>query len=839
MSFFSRNINSKDRHKIQIISNSTAPSFEPNNEFVTSSCCCCGTLLQHPKNISKFRCSVCYVTVTLQGTAFTQDKTELFDLEAMRELLSTCDNTYRELDKDEKRLRKHEVFHLLEDYIATRMVTIFPLNASFESTNPREMLDYDQVKEFYRMLMELPTKKPFYAFLVACNELLKRPHVALNTPTPADPKYKRIGLYRWILIILEVPIFKQTLANAEARCNTPHFRAISYEVLKKAVGYMSCLDEPSAKELVHFLKYMHKDIFVSKVELVNMYITFHFARILHTIGKETNAGKYSPQLEDFENSEKLNPSLNHASAKKLVQNNMNMFFGGIVRPIAASANTKDILALNYRFSPEDYGNEWHIKTGARLLLCLYVANQSAYKCPVSNFYNTMIDFVDYKRDFELWQDLSKLTPSHEKENSGMPGPRYNSVQFTICQCPFLFSLGMKISILEYETRRLMEYSAEQAFLKALDRKQVVDVYLKIRVRREFVTTDSLRSIQSQQKDLKKSLRIEFVNEPGIDAGGLRKEWFLLLTRDLFNPNNGLFVYVPESRVCWFSIMESIDNELLQGEGSSSELYYLFGVVLGLAIYNSTILDLKFPRAFYKKICGEVLSVNDFLELYPETGTNMLKMLEYDGEDFEDIFALTFETCFPDCFDETKIHYRELCPNGSTQAVTRENKHEYFRLWMDFYLNRSIAPSFQSFRNGFFHVIEGNSFRLFGSEELEQLVCGSSEQSLDVRMLRSVTRYQGGFDDNSPVVQWFWEILSEMDYPQQRKLLHFVTGSDRVPATGVTTIPFRISRIRSGADRLPLSHTCFNEICLHEYKDKETLRSKLIIALEESQGYGFR
>lgn len=39
-------------------------------------------------------------------------------------------------------------------------------------------------------------------------------------------------------------------------------------------------------------------------------------------------------------------------------------------------------------------------------------------------------------------------------------------------------------------------------------------------------------------DLKKSLRIEFVGEDGVDAGGLRKEWFLLLVRQLFDPQYG-------------------------------------------------------------------------------------------------------------------------------------------------------------------------------------------------------------------------------------------------------------------------------------------------------------
>jgi hypothetical protein len=51
--------------------------------------------------------------------------------------------------------------------------------------------------------------------------------------------------------------------------------------------------------------------------------------------------------------------------------------------------------------------------------------------------------------------------------------------------------------------------------------------------------DSLKhSSDNELAELKKSLKIEFVGEDGVDAGGLRKEWFLLLVRHLFDPKYG-------------------------------------------------------------------------------------------------------------------------------------------------------------------------------------------------------------------------------------------------------------------------------------------------------------
>ena len=53
------------------------------------------------------------------------------------------------------------------------------------------------------------------------------------------------------------------------------------------------------------------------------------------------------------------------------------------------------------------------------------------------------------------------------------------------------------------------------------------------------------------EDLKKPLRVQFVNEDAEDAGGVTKEFFLLLLKDLLDPKYGMFTYYEESRAIWF------------------------------------------------------------------------------------------------------------------------------------------------------------------------------------------------------------------------------------------------------------------------------------------------
>jgi E3 ubiquitin-protein ligase HECTD2 len=90
-------------------------------------------------------------------------------------------------------------------------------------------------------------------------------------------------------------------------------------------------------------------------------------------------------------------------------------------------------------------------------------------------------------------------------------------------------------------------------------------------------------------------------------GGLTKEWFLLLIRQIFSPDYGIkfdlkkkvkfscfigmFVFYESSGIFWFN-GASTDN---------IREYNLVGILMGLAVYNAIILDIRFPLVCYKKL----------------------------------------------------------------------------------------------------------------------------------------------------------------------------------------------------------------------------------------------
>lgn len=68
--------------------------------------------------------------------------------------------------------------------------------------------------------------------------------------------------------------------------------------------------------------------------------------------------------------------------------------------------------------------------------------------------------------------------------------------------------------------------------------------------------------------------------------------------------------------------------------------------------------------------------------------------------------------------------------------------------------------------------------LLTAKQLEQMVCGMPEISVDV--LRKVVRYRE-VDEQHQLVQWFWHTLEEFSNEERVLFMRFVSGRSRLPA----------------------------------------------------------
>ncbi|EGD73225.1 ubiquitin protein ligase E3A [Salpingoeca rosetta] len=436
------------------------------------------------------------------------------------------------------------------------------------------------------------------------------------------------------------------------------------------------------------------------------------------------------------------------------------------------------------------------------------------RIPLEDFVN---EAISEEMDYLL--DVVVLLQTQVYTNLGpVPSPRLSFSR----SAPYVLSVDAKAQLFSQETTMLQNRAARAIFGAGMFRQS-----LNISVHRDTLVRDTITQLSSLQISdpdaLKRPLRIKFRGEQGLDEGGLKKEFFQLLIRELFDPKYGMFVYHEETRFFYFSTssLEAPDE------------YRLLGMLLGLAMYNRVILDVHFPFVVYKKLRGEAVGLEDLAEFNPELARGLKQLLDYPGDDVEDVFCRTFSV-ESEVFGARQEH--ELKPGGKDIPLTSSNKEEYVRLYVDWILNKSIERQFSAFRNGFTSVVSGSKIiKLLTTKDLQQIICG--EEHLDFDELERVASYDHGYQRDSTIVKWFWEIVKQFSDEDKKKLLFFTTGSDRVPVGGLSKMAFVICKQGADSDQLPTSHTCFNTLMLPEYPTKEKLEQLLRKAISHAEGFG--
>ncbi|KAG8867505.1 hypothetical protein FRC20_005572 [Serendipita sp. 405] len=352
---------------------------------------------------------------------------------------------------------------------------------------------------------------------------------------------------------------------------------------------------------------------------------------------------------------------------------------------------------------------------------------------------------------------------------------------------------------------------------------------QIKIRRNHIFEDSYAEIMRQTPtDLKKRLMIKFDGEDGLDYGGLSREFFFLLSHEMFNPFYCLFEY------------SAHDNYTLQinpasGVNPEHLNYFKFiGRCLGLGIFHRRFLDAYFVVSFYKTILNKKVTLSDLESVDAELFRGMNWMLE---NDITDVIDETFTTV-EDRFGEHVVI--ELRPGGADVPVTEENKKDYVDAVIEYRVHKRVKEQFDAFMSGFNELIPQDLITVFDERELELLIGGMSE--IDVDDWTKHTDYRG-YDINDQVIKWFWECIRNWPPERKSRLLQFATGTSRIPVNGFKDLqgsdgPRRFTIEKSGdPSQLPKSHTCFNRIDLPPYKDYASLEQKLTLAVEETVGFG--
>lgn len=281
-------------------------------------------------------------------------------------------------------------------------------------------------------------------------------------------------------------------------------------------------------------------------------------------------------------------------------------------------------------------------------------------------------------------------------------------------------------------------------------------------------------------------------------------------------------------------------------------FELIGLIISLAIYNGLTLPVTFPKALYQKLLNEEVSeLHHIADGWPDLANGLTTLLEWDEKDglVEDIFARTYEFSVSQFGQPISVemtnnntpHWPQFADAHSSlnpvdaPLVTNANRNSYVSDYIRFLTDVSIRPQFDAFRKGFLTCLDPRSLSLFTASTLQSLLEGVQE--IDIAELRRCTRYIG-WDATHRTVRDFWSVVKKFDHEQKKKLLEFVTASDRVPVGGMRNLQFTLQRNGVEDGHLPSSYTCYGIMLMPEYSGKEVLREKLGMALENSRGFGF-
>uniref|UniRef100_UPI00358F3842 E3 ubiquitin-protein ligase HUWE1 isoform X5 n=1 Tax=Myxine glutinosa TaxID=7769 RepID=UPI00358F3842 len=356
--------------------------------------------------------------------------------------------------------------------------------------------------------------------------------------------------------------------------------------------------------------------------------------------------------------------------------------------------------------------------------------------------------------------------------------------------------------------------------------------LAVHVRRDHVFEDSYRELHRRTpEELKNRLYIVFEGEEGQDAGGLLREWYTIISREMFNPMYALFRTSPGDRVTYTINPSSHFN-------SNHLSYFKFvGRIVAKAVYDNRLLECYFTRSFYKHILGKPVRYTDMeSEDYPFY-QGLVYLLE------NDVSTLGYDLPFSTEVEEFGVcEVRDLKTNGRNVTVTEDNKREYVHLVCQMKMTGAIRKQLAAFLEGFYEIIPKRLISIFTEQELELLISGLP--IIDIDDLKANTEYHK-YQPNSLQIQWFWRALRSFDQAERAKFLQFVTGTSKVPLQGFAALEgmngiqkFQIHRDDRSTDRLPSAHTCFNQLDLPAYETHDKLRRMLLLAIQEcSEGFG--
>lgn len=238
-------------------------------------------------------------------------------------------------------------------------------------------------------------------------------------------------------------------------------------------------------------------------------------------------------------------------------------------------------------------------------------------------------------------------------------------------------------------------------------------HMKVKVNRGSLLQDSMEALCSiEAEDMKKIFRFEFIGEPGLDAGGVTREWYELVSEQVFNPNCGFFLYSAVNQSC---MQINPNSEILNED--HLRYFNLAGRLLGKALMDGQLTPTHLVQPLYKHFMGWPITLKDLEHIDDQVYRNLMELLDFD--DVSQLF-LDFNISEDKMGEVVNI---ELVPGGDDIQVTNENLPKYMEAQLVYKLHDKIKSQLLEMVKGFHDVVPEPLLSVFDFQELELLMHG--------------------------------------------------------------------------------------------------------------------
>ncbi|KAL0229872.1 hypothetical protein PCE1_003436 [Barthelona sp. PCE] len=334
--------------------------------------------------------------------------------------------------------------------------------------------------------------------------------------------------------------------------------------------------------------------------------------------------------------------------------------------------------------------------------------------------------------------------------------------------------------------------------------------ISVNLNRAHVYDETKRIFQRKTTaEMRGRIHANFINEEGIDAGGLSREWMSLVTQAIVEK---LFVraamdndfYVPNM------VDDSLDESDFRFAGQFIAMCALQGYSCGIPLIHTLFVDYdEVDPVYILRMIGKGTFVDQMLLTENLADLNLSTTVKYDnGTDVD------------------------VCPG---QNLTNDNAVVYLQRYCEHMLFKQYGSFQTSFKNAFYDVLfNGGPPKYFVFHEYSDLIGGIK---LTPEILKSCITFNGP----SIVNKFLFDFIDELSHVDLQRLLQFITGQAFLPLHGVQEGYIKIRTITFDGDAiapLPIAHTCGRSMDLPAYRSRSQFKTKVLFAIRNCITFGF-